>query len=153
MRTTGSILTSCAFVVAGAALALLVATKVSMADEPVSVNDTMINVITPATNTLWGVEDPQTEADWKELADAAALVVEAARSIRQGGSGSKDMQWSANPDWQAFADRLIAAAEDASAAAKAMDLESLLDANDVLYPPCEECHLQFHPGVNGDDLN
>lgn len=153
MRTIGSNYTTCASVVAGAALMLVVAAALAVADEKVSVNDTMINVITPATNTLWGVEDPQTEADWKELAAAAALVIEATQSIRQGGSGSKDMQWSANADWQAFADRLIAAAEDATAAAKAMDLDALLNANDVLYPPCEECHLQFHPGVNGDDLN
>lgn len=155
MRKSTAFFTYCTVAVAASGISLLLTatTLQAVAEETVSVNDTMINIITPATNKLWGVEDPQTQAEWQELANAAAAVVDAARSIRKGGSGSKDMQWSANPEWQALADRMLAAANDARSAAIEKDMESLLKANDVLYPPCEECHLQFHPGVNGDDLN
>ena len=115
-----------------------------------SVNELMMTVITPATNTLWAAEDPSTDAEWQALADAAALVIDATASIRLGGSGPNDMQWSADPAWQAFADDLDQAANDAYAAASKRDLDALFLANDVLYPPCEECHVQFHPGVSED---
>ena len=113
----------------------------------------MTGVITPASNALWSVEDPQSDADWQELADAADALVDASEKIRRGGSGPNDMEWAADPAWQSFLSTLAGAASDAQDAAVAKDLDSLLDANDVLYPPCEECHLQFHPGVREQEFN
>jgi cytochrome c556 len=118
-----------------------------------SVNDVMTDVITPASNTLWSVEDPQSDAEWQVLSAAAIALVDASEAIRQGGSGPNDMEWAANPAWQAFLNTLAGAASDARDAAAAKDLDSLLNANDVLYPPCEECHLQFHPGVSEQEFN
>jgi hypothetical protein len=137
-------------ILAGNGLAVDDGTAVSPA---ASVNDLMIDVITPASNTLWGVDDPSTDAQWQELADAAMLIIEAAESFRIGGSGPNDNKWAADPAWLAFADTLIGAARDANNAAKEQDLDALLNANDVLYPPCEECHMQFHPGVAGEESN
>ena len=34
-------------------------------------------------------------------------------------------------------------------AAVERDIEQMYTAGEVIYPPCEECHLQFHPGVEG----
>lgn len=113
----------------------------------------MTNVITPASNTLWSVEDPQSDAEWQDLADAAIALVDASESIGRGGSGPNDMEWAADPAWQAFLDTLTGAARAARDAAVAKDLDSLLGANDVLYPPCEECHLQFHPDVRQQEFN
>ena len=118
-----------------------------------SVNDLMTDVITPASNTLWGVEDPASDAEWQELADAATLIIEAAESFRKGGSGPNDDKWATDPAWLAFTDTLIGAARNANDAAKEKNLDALFNANDVLYPPCEECHMQFHPGVAGEDVN
>ncbi len=127
--------------------------KDTAAQPTVSVNDLMIDVITPATNTLWAVEDPKSDTEWQELLDAALLVIDAAGKIRAGGTGPNDMEWSADPAWQAFTDTLTGAATAARDAAIGQDLDALLHANDVLYPPCEECHLQFHPGIAGEDIN
>lgn len=118
-----------------------------------SVNQLMVDVITPTTNRLWSVEEPATNEEWQALADAAAAVISASEKIKRGGTGPNDMTWAADPAWQAFADRLSNAAMRARDAANEQDLDALFVANDVLYPPCEECHLQFHPGVNGQDLN
>lgn len=115
---------------------------------PPSINDTMISVITPATNTLWGVEDPTSDGDWKSLRDAADATLAATKMIKHGGSGANDTEWARNPEWQAFADTMLAAAQDAREAIEQRDLEALLEANDVLYPPCENCHNRFHPGLN-----
>jgi len=118
-----------------------------------SINELMLDVVTPATNTLWGVADPQTDADWNVFVVAASQVIAAGEQIKRGGSGPNDMIWAAEPAWQAFADRLIGAAIDAGDAASAKNLDALFEANDILYPPCEECHIQFHPGVGAEELN
>ena len=118
-----------------------------------SINELMLDVVTPATNTLWGVADPQTDADWNVFVVAASQVIAAGEQIKRGGSGPDDMTWAADPAWQAFADTLIGAAIDARDAASAKNLDALFEANDVLYPPCEECHIQFHPGVGAEELN
>jgi len=115
---------------------------------PDSVNNLMLTVITPATNTIWGVEDPQTDEEWQVLIDAAAQIIDVSRQIKNGGSGPNDSIWAQDPAWQQFADVLIESGVEIQAAAKARDLDTLMDvSNEKMYPPCEECHLQFLPGV------
>lgn len=99
---------------------------------PDSVNDIMISVIAPATNTLWGIEDPQTDADWQVFIDAAETVIETATDIKDGGAGPSDNQWAESPDWQAFADRLIEAGSDARKAAENKDIDAMYSAGDIL---------------------
>ena len=118
-----------------------------------NINALMTDVVTPASNTLWSVEDPQTDAEWLVFEDAASQLIAAGEQIKRGGSGPNDATWAADPAWQAFADTLIDAANDARNAAQAKDLDALFNANDVLYPPCEECHIQFHSGVDVEELN
>lgn len=112
-----------------------------------SVNEIMVSVITPATDYLWQMQDPQSDEDWKRLEDAAAVVIAAGSLVRQGGAGPEDAEWAADPAWQAFTDRMIDAAVDARTAARGRNLDALLEAGNVLYPPCEECHREFHPGL------
>ena len=114
-------------------------------DHKVSVRDVMIAAITPATNTLWAAEDPQTDEAWKELEDAAIVVIATGTLIRAGGSGPDDSEWAADEAWQAYADTMIDAGAAALAAARDNDIDALFEATAVMYPPCEECHLQFHP--------
>lgn len=112
-----------------------------------SVNDIMVTVVTPATDTLWGIEDPQTDEDWQVFIDAADIVINAGKTIKVGGTGPMDNEWADDPEWDAFANRLIGAGADARKAAEDKDVEAMFTAGEVLYPPCEECHLQFHPGM------
>jgi len=130
---------------------LLLAVSTGVGDEqpapvPNSVNDMMISKITPATNTLWGIEDPQTDDEWQIFIDAANVVIDAANAIKQGGAGPNDDEWAQDPEWQAFADVIISAGIEAREAARNKDLDAMFNAGEVLYPPCEECHIQFHPG-------
>jgi len=112
-----------------------------------SINDLMVTVVTPATDTLWGIEEPQTDEDWQVFIDAANIVIETGKTIKVGGTGPDDNDWASDPAWDAFADRLIGAGIDARNAANNKDIEAMYTAGEVLYPPCEECHIQFHPGM------
>lgn len=114
-----------------------------------SVNDLMITVVAPATDTIWGIDDPQTDEDWQVYIDAADAVIDASRTLRIGGTGPNDPDWASDPAWQVFIDALAEAGQVARKAANEQDVELMYTAGEVIYPPCEECHLQFHPGVAG----
>ncbi len=77
------------------------------AGPPGSVNNLMLTVITPATNTIWGIEDPQTDEESQVFIDAASQVIEVAIQIKAGGSGPNDSAWAEGPAWQRFTDVLI----------------------------------------------
>ena len=118
-------------------------------DHRVSVREVMISAIAPATDTLWGAEDPQTDEEWKELEDAAIVVIATGTLIKDGGSGPNDMTWAADATWQQFAETMTEAGVGALAAVRARDMDALMTATgEVLYPPCEECHLAFHPELS-----
>ncbi len=121
---------------------------------PGSVNDIMVNLVTPATNTIWGIEDPQTDEEWQVYIDAAAQLIDAATRIKSGGAGPNDSTWAEDPEWQRFADVLIESGRDIQQAARAGDLDTVINvSNDEMYPPCEECHIMFHPGMQQQDNN
>jgi len=116
-----------------------------------TIMELMQTVITPATDTLWQAEDPQTDAEWQVLDDSAVTVIDTFEKIRAGGSGPNDDTWAADPAFQAFIDADIAAAGLMRTAIAAQDMDRLFDAGNELYMPCEACHLQFNPGVAGGD--
>lgn len=114
-----------------------------------SILDIMQLVITPATDLLWGVDNPQTDEEWAVLEQAAITVIEAANETSNGGSGPQDIEWISAPAYQAMNQIMVEAAESSLAAVKSRDLDALFVAGDQLYAPCEACHLQFNPGVAG----
>ncbi len=107
----------------------------------------MLTEVAPATDTLWGVDNPQSDADWQALTNAADRTVLAFEAIKRGGSGPNDQDWADEAAWRAYADDVIAAARSAKLAITARDMNALSDANIALYTPCEACHLDYHPGV------
>lgn len=114
----------------------------------VSIRELMEKTITPATNTLWGAYEPPTEeAQWLALEEAAVTLLVAAQATALGGTGPQDNEWASQPTWKAFNQVMTTAGNDALTAIRARDHEALLAASNVLYPPCEGCHLQFNPGV------
>ena len=119
----------------------------AQANEEASVLETMENTIVPASDVLWGVDDPQSEEDWQRLATAADALVNAGQVIKQGGSGPGDAAWASRTEWQELASSMILAAEKARAAVTEKNLDALLDARDELYPPCESCHKLYNPRV------
>lgn len=116
-------------------------------DRRLSVREIMEGVITPATDTLWGVDDPQSDGAWRVLENAALATIAAGTLVAQGGAGEHDDEWAASPEWQAFNDVMLKAAADALEAIRRRDLDALYVANDAIYLPCEGCHIAFNPGV------
>ena len=115
--------------------------------QTLTIREIMESVITPASNTLWAVEDPQSDEEWRALEHAAIATIAASALVAQGGAGSEDDEWASKPEWRAFNEVMLKAAMDALAAVRARDLDALFAANDALYPPCEGCHVAFNPGV------
>ena len=115
---------------------------------PGSVNDIMVTIVTPATNTIWGIEDPQSDEEWQVFFDAAVQLVDASTRIKAGGKGPNDATWAQDPEWQRFADVLIESGQEIQVAARERNLDALIEiSNDKMYPPCEDCHIKFHPGL------
>ena len=107
--------------------------------------------ITPATNTMWNVPERPTDEQWIALEQASITLLVAADAIARGGAGQRDAEWVGNPAWTAFNEAMIKAGRDALSAIRARDSVALTAAGDVLYPPCEGCHLQFNPGVTAEN--
>ncbi len=116
-----------------------------------SIKDLMLSRITSASNTLWSVEDPQSDAEWQVFDKAASELIDDFENIRGGGSGSSDNEWASKDSWQVYIDEEIAALHAARQAIKMRDMEKLWEANDALYTPCETCHIEFNPGVASDN--
>lgn len=116
----------------------------------VSIKELMEKTITPATNTIWAYYNaPTEERQWLELEEAAITLLAATSINATGGTGPMDNEWVTDPRWQAFNQVMLNAGVDALEAIRARDHAALLTASDVLYPPCEGCHLQFNPAVTG----
>jgi cytochrome c556 len=116
----------------------------------VSLREVMEKTITPATNTIWNAfEPPTSDEQWLALEEAAVTLLVASNVVAIGGTGPMDDEWAQHPAWKAFNQVMINAAQDALTAIRARDHDALLTAADVMYPPCEGCHLQFNPGVVG----
>ena len=113
----------------------------------VTIKEVMEMTITPATDTLWNVPERPTDEQWAALEQAAITLLVAADAIERGGAGKSDAERATNPAWAAFNAAMMKAGLDALKAIRARDSEALVAAGDVLYPPCEGCHLQFNPGV------
>jgi len=107
----------------------------------------MTDTITPASDIIWGVEDPQTDEQWQVLDDAAVTLMESFEATRNGGIGPNDDAWASEAKFQAYIDQEIAALEQARAAIAARNLDALFDAGGELYTPCEECHIDYNPAV------
>ena len=104
--------------------------------------------ITEASNTIWNAYDPPgTDEQWAALEKAARMLIDATKINAVGGTGPMDNEWVKQPAWKPFNDAMLAAGEAALKAVLAKDHAALLAAGDVLYPPCESCHLQFNPSV------
>jgi len=113
-----------------------------------NVLQTMEWILDPATDVIWGSAGtiitaegptelaPTTDEGWAHVRNSAATVAETGNLLMMPGR-------SAGPDWNAHAERLIAAGELAMAAAEAQDSDALFYAGGELYQACLACHHQF----------
>lgn len=111
-----------------------------------NLRELMVAVIAPTTNKLWGAYEIKTDTQWLELDQAASVVIAAAQLTAQGGADGAYAEQAKNADWQAFTQQLIGAARSAQLAIQNHDEEAMFTAgNELMYPPCEGCHLAYLP--------
>lgn len=96
------------------------------------------------TSIIWGAYDLKSDAEWKQVENAALTVLAAGDLLAHGGAGQGETAIAAEADWQEYNQLMIAAARQVITAVGKKDEEALSSAgNDALYPPCESCHQQY----------
>ena len=84
-------------------IAILMSVSASVADEltpELSVKEIMNSIVTPATNTIWGAYQLETESQWQEVGRAAMAVVGAANLLMLGGTGEGEGEIAGEAEWQ-----------------------------------------------------
>lgn len=137
-------MTACRFAVS---LAILMSVSAGLADEltpELSVKEIMNSIVTPATNTIWGAYQLETESQWQEVGRSATAVIGAANLLMFGGTGEGEAEIAGEAEWQRFTQQLLAAARQVLVAVDKRDENALSQVgNDALYPPCESCHQAY----------
>ena len=137
-------MTVCRFV---GSIAILMSVSAGFADEltpELSVKAIMNSIVTPATNTIWGAYQLETESQWQEVGHAATAVIGAANLLMLGGTGEGEAEIAGETGWQRYNQQLLAAARQVLVAVDKRDENALSQVgNDALYPPCEGCHQAY----------
>jgi len=137
-------MTVCRFV---GSIAILMSVSAGFADEltpELSVKEIMNSIVTPATNTIWGAYQLETESQWQEVGHAATAVIGAANLLMLGGTGEDETEIAGEAEWQRFNQQLLAAARQLLVAVDERDENALSQVgNDALYSPCESCHQAY----------
>ena len=137
-------MTACRF---AGSIAILMSVSAGLADElapELSVKEVMNSIVTPATNTIWGAYQLETESQWQEVGHAAKAVIGAANLLMLGGTGEGEAEIAGEAGWQRYNQQLLAAARQVLVAVDKRDENALSQVgNDALYPPCESCHQAY----------
>ena len=137
-------MTACRF---AGSFAILMSVSAGLADEltpELSVKEIMNSIVTPATNTIWGAYQLETESQWQEVGHAATAVIGAANLLMLGGTGEGETEIAGEAEWQLYNQQLLAAARQVLVAVNKRDENALSQVgNDALYPPCESCHQAY----------
>ena len=137
-------MTACRF---AGSIAILMSVSAGLADElapELSVKEVMNSIVTPATNTIWGAYQLETESQWQEVGHAATAVIGAANLLMLGGTGEGEAEIAGEAEWQRYNRQLLAAAQQVLLAVDKRDENALSQVgNNALYPPCESCHQAY----------
>lgn len=91
------------------------------------------------TSTLEGIQDkqPQTEEEWAEVENSAAVLVESGNLLLMG---SRPLD---KGEWITMSQAMIDAGAVALKAAQAKDAEGLLASGENINLSCENCHQRY----------
>jgi hypothetical protein len=106
---------------------------------PAGVLELMKSAVIPASDAVFAVGKaaPKTDREWAAVADAAARLLDAAKQLEAQAPAS------GGANWTRFSRAMAEAAVAAGKAAQSKNADAVLDAGDVLYSACEDCHKQF----------
>jgi hypothetical protein len=122
-----------------AALPLLTVVMLVKAAQPqatTTISELMTRIIQPNSDAVFYVSrfPPENDAAWRELENKTLLLAESANLLLIPGYSRDSEQW--------LRDAILMrdASVRAVAAARARDMETLVELNNDLYESCESCH-------------
>lgn len=122
---------------------------------PISLNAVMVGAIVHASDPLFGVGNalygsgklPKTDDEWREVQYHAYQMIILGKVIQLPGTGPRDVEWTSNPAFKAFADSLSNVGMDMLALTEAKDAKGFEAAGNKLIEICESCHKAFKPDI------
>ena len=99
----------------------------------------MKSTVVPASDTVFAVgkRAPDTPQEWGAVENGAARLIDAAKSL------AAQPPPAAGGNWEKYSKAMSDGASTALKAAQARNVDAVLDAGDVLYTSCEDCHRQY----------
>jgi cytochrome c556 len=123
-----------------------------------SISELMQWVIDPAADRIWDsvawystlkgekMVAPHSQADWDELRNSAATLMEASNLLMI------DQRAKDNGAWNTYARALGLEAKKTLSAVQAKDVQAVFDAGTAIDAACEACHQKYaYFGTNGSD--
>jgi hypothetical protein len=121
-------------------VAVVLMTHFALAQEPpLRVLGLMKAVVIPASDAVFvvGKAAPKNDKDWVAVESGAAKLIEAGKTLADEAPAT------GGANWIRLSKAMADAAAVAGKAAKEKNVDAVLDASDVLYTTCEDCHRQY----------
>ncbi|HTD91833.1 MAG TPA: hypothetical protein VK663_14295 [Burkholderiales bacterium] len=99
----------------------------------------MKSIVIPQSDIVFAVGNaaPRNEKEWAAVQQAASRLTEAANTL------SAQAPTTNGANWLKFSQAISEAAGRSGTAAKSKNVDAVLNAGDVLYKTCEDCHKQY----------
>jgi hypothetical protein len=101
----------------------------------------MVRMIYPTSDAVFYISTrtPTTEAEWGELQAKTLTLAESANLLMLPGRARDQGRWMDD------ARLMLDAGQAAYRAARAKDVDALVEVNDALYRSCVQCHQHYRP--------
>lgn len=121
---------------------------------PISLNEVMVALVNQAADPIWTAawNNPQTEADWRELERLAYQIQLGGAMLKIPGTGPLDDAWTDNPQWQEYAEQLSQDGAAAVRSVRSRDITLMGNVGAGLVETCEACHRAFKPDLPTMDM-
>jgi len=104
-----------------------------------TMSELMVRMIYPTSDAVFYIETrtPTTEAEWGELQAKTLTLAESANLLMMPGRARDQGRWMDD------AKLMLDAGQAAYRAARAKNVEALVEVNDALYQSCVQCHQHY----------
>jgi len=106
-----------------------------------SMSDLMVRMIYPTSDAVFYIttRTPASDAEWGDLQAKTLTLAESANLLMMPGRARDQGRWMDD------AKLMLEAGTAAYRAARAKDLDALVELNDALYKSCVTCHQHYRP--------
>ncbi len=108
-------------------------------EPPIRVLGIMKALVIPASDAVFAVgkAPPKSEREWAEVENGAAKLIDAGKTLAAEAPAAN------GANWTGLSAAMTDAATVARKAARERNIDAVLDAGDVLFTTCEDCHRQY----------